>query len=355
MKNSDAAESKERVSKDLNRREFISRSFRTGVAVATVGAAGYIFHDSNPYDANSFSSGLNKNINSQQSLNSSQTGKLWSLPDFSISEEGGKLAIVHGKDRKETLNMAIKALGGIERFIKQGDVVLIKVNAAFAVSSILSATTHPDLLSEMVQICYKAGAKKVRITDNPINDPASCFLLTGIEEAAKKSGAELILPKESYFKNLTLNNARLIKEWPVLKTPFDGVTKLISMAPIKDHHRSGASMILKNGYGLLGGSRNIFHQDIHTIITELAMLVKSTLVVLDGTNTMMTNGPTGGSLSDLKPTNTMIVGTDPVAVDSFGATLLGKTPNDLPHLVQAAKAGVGKVDYQLLKPEILTI
>lgn len=83
-------------------------------------------------------------------------------------------------------------------------------------------------------------------------------------------------------------------------------------------------------------------------------MVKSTLVVLDGTNTMMSNGPTGGSLSDLKPTQTLIAGTDPVAVDSFGATLLGKTASDLPHLIQSA-AGVGTVDYLSLKPEIFTL
>lgn len=338
---------------NLNRRQFLSRSLRTGVAVAATGAVGYMFHDPKAIDAEFASMALNSNNTNSEA--SSNNGGVWRLPDFSILEQAGKLVIVRGEERTKTLEAALKALGGIEKFIKSDDIVLIKVNAAFAVSPILSATTHPDLLAAMIKICYNAGAAKVKVTDNPINDPASCFLLTGIEEATKRNGADLILPRDSYFKNLTLDNARLIKQWPVLKTPFDGVTKLISMAPIKDHHRSGASMILKNGYGLLGGRRNIFHQDIHTIITELARLVKSTLVILDGTNTMMTNGPTGGSLSDLKPTHTLIAGTDPVAVDTFGATLLGKTPQDLPHLIQAETAGVGTVDYLSLKPAILTL
>lgn len=75
------------------------------------------------------------------------------------------------------------------------------------------------------------------------------------------------------------------------------------MAPLKSHFRSGASMTMKNWYGLLGGQRNIFHQDIHGIIEELSLLMRPTLVVLDATFTMISNGPTGGSLSDLKPTN----------------------------------------------------
>jgi uncharacterized protein (DUF362 family) len=190
----------------------------------------------------------------------------------------------------------------------------------------------------------------VQVTDNPINDPASCFALTGIDQAARSAGAEVILPEERYFRPLTLKDARLIKNWPVLLRPVAGATKLIGLAPVKDHHRSGASMVMKNWYGLLGGRRNIFHQDIHTIIAELAWMVKPTLVVLDGTTTMMTNGPTGGSLSDLKETRTLIVGTDQVAADAFGATLLDKTAADLPFIAKAEALGAGTADYRSLSP-----
>jgi uncharacterized protein (DUF362 family) len=109
-------------------------------------------------------------------------------------------------------------------------------------------------------------------------------------------------------------------------------------------------MSMKNWYGLLGGRRNIFHQDIHNIIKELAMMVRPTLVVVDGTTAMMTNGPTGGSLADLKQTETMIVSTDQVAADAFGAKLLEKSATDLPHIAKAEAAGVGTSDYESLRP-----
>ena len=79
----------------------------------------------------------------------------------------------------------------------------------------------------------------------------------------------------------------------MLNEPFTGITKLIGVTPVKNHQRAGASMTLKNWYGLLGGRRNQFHQDIDGIIVELAMLIRPTFVVLDGTQSMMTNGPTG--------------------------------------------------------------
>ncbi len=316
----------------VNRREFIGRAAKAGAVLLAGGGIAALARDPSgpgPAAPEPAASGL---------------------PDFSLPDAGRRLCIVRSADRVRSLTLALQALGGIEAFVKRGDRVLIKVNAAFASPPILSATTHPDLVSELTRLCLKAGAAAVRVTDNPINDPASAFALSGIGQAARSAGAELLLPEERFFRPLTLKDARLIRSWPVLLGPFAGVTTLIGVAPVKDHHRSGASMVMKNWYGLLGGRRNIFHQDIQTIIAELARMVKPTLVVLDGTTTMVSNGPTGGSLADLKDTRTLILGTDQEAVDAYGATLLGKTAADLPFIAKAAELGAGTADYRSLSP-----
>jgi uncharacterized protein (DUF362 family) len=316
----------------LSRREFLGRAAKAGACLAAAGAIAYATHDpAGPGPA-------------------SVKPQAAPLPDFSIPGQGNKMCIAHGSDRARTLQLALQALGGIETFIQKGDRVLLKVNAAFASPPMLCATTNPQLVTELARLCYAAGAATVAVTDNPINDPASCFALTGIGQAARSAGADVILPEERFFKPMTVKGAQLIRNWPVLMVPLAGVTKLIGIAPVKDHHRSGASMVMKNWYGLLGGRRNIFHQDIQTIIAELAGMVQPTLVVLDGTTTMMTNGPTGGSLADLKETRTLIVGTDQVAVDAFGATLLGKTAADLPFIAKAEALGAGSADYRSLSP-----
>ena len=317
----------------ISRRQFIHRSAKAGLLIAAAGSLSYWLYDGTGPGPNS------------QAVNASVV-----LPDFSIPDLGSRMSIITGDDRAKTVRLGFKAIGGIESFIRKGDKVLIKVNAAFASPPILSATTNPQLLSEVVDLCLKAGASSVIVTDNPINDPESCFTLSGIGEAGGEAGAKVILPKESFFHPTTVADASLIRQWPLLYGPFEGVTKVIGIAPVKDHHRSGASMTMKNWYGLLGGRRNIFHQNIHDCIMELAMMVKPTLVILDGTTTMMTNGPTGGSLSDLKQTNTMIVSTDQVAADAFGANLLGKTLQDLQYILKAQAAGVGTADYESLKP-----
>ncbi|MFO8083232.1 MAG: DUF362 domain-containing protein [Desulfobacterales bacterium] len=318
---------------DMKRREFLVRSAKAVACSAAAGSLAYFFYDPDGPPA------LTKQEN------------LVFLPDFSLSDKRPSMAIVRGtSDRKIALETAMKALGGIDAFIEKDDRVLLKVNAAFASPPSLSATTHPDLVSETIRLCYSAGAASVTVTDNPINDPATCFLLSGIEKAALSQGAKLVVPRENLFHDTTVKDAKLIRRWPLLYAPFKGITKLIGMAPVKDHHRSGASMTMKNWYGLLGGRRNIFHQDIHGIIEELAVMVSPTLVILDGIWTMMTNGPTGGSISDLKQTNTLVVSTDQVAADAFGATLLGKNPENLPHILKAQARGIGTADFNSINP-----
>ena len=315
-----------------SRRSFISRLIKAGLSAAAVCVTGYSFYDPRRPQGE-------KRI----------TGTV-QLADFSMADIPPRLSIIRGPNRQANLRRAVAAIGGIETYIKPGDRVVLKVNAAFASPPSLSATTHPETVAEIIRLCHKAGASQVTVTDNPINDPASCFTLSGIGRITEASGAALVLPKPNYFKPISVPGANLIRNWPLLFEPFKQADKLIGIAPLKDHHRSGASMIMKNWYGLLGGRRNIFHQDIHTIIKELSMMVRPTMVILDATTTMMTNGPTGGSLSDLMDTRTIIAGTDQVAVDAVGAEILGRALSELPFIEKAAAEGSGTSDYRSLKP-----
>jgi len=320
-----------RPQSDMNRRDFLIRSAKAGIALGAATAIGYLLYDPTGPGATVEKSSV-------------------ALPDFSVPEAGRKIAIATGEDRIKTVNAALKALGGIECFVKKGDRVLIKVNAAFATPPSLCATTNPELLAEVTRLCLGAGAATVAVTDNSINNPESCFALSGIGDAARSSGAHLIVPAESLFTSITVPGSNFIRNWPVLFGAFKGATKLIGICPVKDHHRSGASMSMKNWYGFIGGRRNIFHQDIHTFIKDLALMIRPTFVILDGTFAMISNGPTGGSVSDLKQTNTMIVSTDQVAADAAGAALLGKTPADLPFIAKAEQAGAGTSDFEALNP-----
>jgi uncharacterized protein (DUF362 family) len=320
---------------ELNRRDFLKRVGYASALALAAGGLGLVLYDRKgpaPSEGQKALTGLGN----------------YALKTLTPGQ--GKMAIVRGMDRKVMVEQGVKALGGMELFIRKGDRVLIKVNAAFATPPSLGATTNPEVLAIVADLCFKAGAAQVLVTDNPINNPDSCFEISGLAHAAQTAGARLIAPRAALFDPVSLPGGKLLENWPVMAGVFPGVTKVIVVSPVKDHQRAGASMTLKNLYGFLGGRRNVFHQDINGIITELSQLLKPTLVVLDGTMTMMTNGPTGGSLSDLKDTGTLVVSTDPVAADAVGVELLGRTLADVPYILMAEKAGAGTADYHRLNP-----
>ena len=244
------------------------------------------------------------------------------------------------------LRAAIGELGGdqgISRFIKKGDVVLIKPNVGFERDPRLGATTNPDVLRGLIRLVREAGAKKVLVADNPIEQPAACFARSRIQEAAEQGGAKVILPAVVHFRSIQVRAAspdparhEALGTWPIFWKPLAEADKVIGIAPVKDHNLCNASMSMKNWYGLLGGRRNQFHQAIHHIVSDLGFMMSPTLVINDATRVMMKNGPTGGRLEDVKEGNAIAAGVDPIALDAWTCEhLLGRDPARLTYLQYA--------------------
>ena len=232
---------------------------------------------------------------------------------------------------------------GVRHFITKGDVVVIKPNVAFDKNPDLGATTSPDTVSAVVKLCLSAGARKVIVCDNPINNPESCFFKTKVGDAALRAGAELMMPQDSYFEQLYVGGETITNTWRMFYRPFREATKVIGISPVKDHNLCKATVTMKNWYGLLGNPRNQFHQNIHGIISDFALMMKPTLVIADGRKLLMRNGPTGGSLNDVKKSDTIVVGTDSVSVDSWCVTrLLEKQRHDIIYLDKVISRGLGK-------------
>ncbi len=258
------------------------------------------------------------------------------------------LGVARGSRVDAMLRAAVDAIGGIRRFVSAGDVVLVKPNVAFERSAPLGATTSPEVVAALVRLCREAGASEVRVADNPIESPAACFERSGVRKAAVDAGARVYLPTAADFRLLETPGATHIARWPFFWRPFAGVTKVIGVAPVKDHNLCRASMTTKNWYGLLGGRRNQLHQDIHGIVADLALMLRPTFVVLDGTRVLWRSGPTGGSLADVREGRTLVASTDSLAADAFGwDDLLGRAGEPLPaYFAKAASRGLGTPDWR---------
>jgi uncharacterized protein (DUF362 family) len=258
------------------------------------------------------------------------------------------LGVARGSRVPAMVRAAVDAIGGIGRFVSRGDVVVIKPNVAFERPAVLGATTHPEVLTALVHLVREAGAAEVRVADNPIESPQSCFVRTGIQQAAVAAGARVFLPSPGEFATLHVPGATWIESWPFFWRPFQGAHKVIGVAPVKDHNLCRASMTTKNWYGLLGGRRNQFHQDIHGIIADLALMLRPTFVLLDGSRVLFRSGPTGGSLGDVKAGRTIVASTDSLSADAFGwSELLERKGEELPaYFARSAARKLGDPDWR---------
>ena len=247
---------------------------------------------------------------------------------------------------KDLTTRIFDAAGGMTHFVSKGDVVAIKPNISWARRPDLAATTNPEVLAAVIELCYEAGAKKVRIVDHTIHDARRCFAITGAGAVAKKTGADLVFPRSSLMRRMKINGDRL-DIWPVF-TPLVEADKLINLPIAKTHGLSTLTLGIKNWIGGVGGRRYALHQDIHRTILDLAQFFKPTLTLIDAINIMVKHGPSGGSLSDVSIKNTLILSDDPVAADARATKLFGYSPNEIGSIRLGKRWGLGTDDLQQL-------
>ncbi len=264
------------------------------------------------------------------------------------------VVIVEGGEPVQLAQAALRELGGIERFVSRGDTVLVKPNIGWDRTPEQAANTNPDLVAEIVRQCLNAGAKKVVVTDVSCNDPRRCFQRSGIAEAARKAGAEVVLPSPSGFREVDIEG-EVLRNWQILE-PFLSANKIINLPIAKHHSLSGATLGMKNWFGMLGGQRNQLHQHIHESLVDLADFVRPTLTVVDCYRVLLRNGPTGGSLEDVATKKTMVAGTDPVAIDAYAAKAFWNLDVDaMPYLKLASQRGLGQYEFEKVNSKIVKL
>lgn len=265
------------------------------------------------------------------------------------------LVVVKGKGKKPTdiTKAAIDAMGGIRKFISKGDIVVIKPNMAWDRLPEHAANTNPEVVATIVKLCFDAGAKKVKVFDRSVNDPRRCYKQSGIADAASSLGAEVSFIDDRRFKDISIKG-HVLKSWPLYKDVFEA-DKVINVPIAKNHGLAKLTMSMKNWMGVMGGQRGAIHQRLGECLADLCLVIKPTLTILDAIRILTANGPQGGDLKDVKRLDTVIVGIDQVAVDSYGATLFGMKGSDLSYVKAGAEIGIGKMDISRLKIKILNV
>jgi uncharacterized protein (DUF362 family) len=185
----------------------------------------------------------------------------------------------------------------------------------------------------------------VIVADISCNDPQRCFARSGILRAAGAAGAEVLDARQLRMVPATLAGALAGLE---LCAPLLEVDRVINVPVAKHHGSSRATLGMKNWFGVLGKGRARLHQDLHRCIAELGATFRPTLTIVDATRVLLANGPTGGSLSDVRAVGAVAAGVDPVLCDAWGALQLGVDPHSLGFIAEAEQRRLGAADARLV-------
>jgi uncharacterized protein (DUF362 family) len=270
------------------------------------------------------------------------------IKDALAAREAPLVAVAEGTDYGAITRKAIAAVGGMRKFVKAGDVVVVKPNIGWDRSVELAANTHPLVVRAVVEECLAAGAKRVKVFDNTCNDSRRCYVNSGIEEVLKGiKGVECKHIEQERFKMVTLNG-RFLKEWELYDEALSA-NVFINVPVAKHHGLSRLTLGLKNVMGVMGGNRGYIHRNIDVALADVNVHLKSHLTVIDATRILTAHGPQGGNIADVKKINKVIASADIVAADAFATTLFGLKPADIAVTVAAYQRGLGEMSLERIK------
>lgn len=276
------------------------------------------------------------------------------LSQVTLGQKAGRqqqpVVVVAEKDKPaELVRKAIKALGGMGRFVKKGNRVLIKPNIAFARPPEGAANTNPEVVAELVQLCFEAGAKEVIVLDYTLDPARITYEMSGIAKAAEAKGARMVYVSPRDFVPIEVPKGKILSAYDVrvLKQVLDADV-FINVPIAKTHGSARLTLGMKNLMGIIQ-DRGAWHRsgDLHQCIADFVTAVKPHLTVIDAIRILASGGPKGPGRVEQK--DTIIASTDIVAADAYATTLFGLTPNDVPHIIKAAELGVGVADLKRVK------
>jgi len=270
------------------------------------------------------------------------------IKDVLAARETSLVAVAEGTDYAAITRKAINAIGGMRKFVKPGDVVVVKPNIGWDRAPEFAATTNPLVVRTVVAECLAAGAGKVKVFDRTCNDPRRCYVTSGIENALKgMKGVECKQIEQERFRKVVLNG-RFLKEWELYDEALSA-NVFINVPVAKHHGLSTLTLGLKNVMGVMGGNRGYIHRNIDVALADVNAHVKSHLTVIDATRILTAHGPQGGNIADVKKLNKVIASTDIVAADAFATTLFGLKPADIAVTVAAHKRGLGEMELNKIR------
>jgi uncharacterized protein (DUF362 family) len=274
----------------------------------------------------------------------------------SLAHAAGEADLIIAKNGSpsQLLQAAMAPLGGMGRFVKKGQRVVIKANIAWARTPEQACTNNPELLSALIKMCYEAGAKRVAVWDHTCDNYQFTFSRSGLKETAQKAGADIFSGHgRNVYKQVEVPKGKKLKTAEVLKDVLESDVFINFPLP-KHHFATELTLGLKNLIGIVWDMEQLHKIDLHQCIADINTLRRPDLVVMDAIRILTTNGPKGpGKTEDI---GEVIASTDIVAADAYAAAFFkhpktGKPfkPEEIKFVKNAYELGLGEIDLSKVR------
>ncbi len=275
-------------------------------------------------------------------------------PALSLAETSTPhLGLARGKPGPAT-EAAVKLMGGMGAYVRQGDNVLIKPNMSFSAGPEAGITTHPEVVESLARLCLQSGASRVFIMDNTLQDSSACLENSGIGRIAEKfpDRVEVQATSASHrFRQAEIPRGKQLASCDILKEAL--AADVLIAAPVAKHHGSTrVSLSMKGMMGLIQNRGDLhWKYDLNTAIVDLGTRLWADLTVVDATRALTSNGPSGPG--EVTRPEIVIASRDMVAADAKAADLIQWYRQSVParkvgHIREAHERGLGRMDVENL-------
>ena len=284
------------------------------------------------------------------SLYASTIGRIPGFASKHIVSRPGNydLVAVRGSEPVAMYHRAMSEMGGMQQYVKPGQRVVVKPNAAWDTPPERAANTNPDLVGAIVKDCLDAGAAQVFVFDHTCDNWQMAYENSGIEPAVRAAGGRMVPGNfERNFRDVTIPGAKRLKEAKVHEQILDADV-FINVPVLKHHGSTTVTIAMKNLMGIVWDRRFWHRNDLHQCIADFCLFRKPDLNIVDGYRVMTQNGPKGTSTSDLALMKSLLISSDIVAVDAASTLIFGAQPRDIGHLRIAHEMNIGTINLENL-------
>ncbi len=256
-----------------------------------------------------------------------------------------------GKDYQELVDRVLGPLGGMGKFVRRGDKVVVKPNIGWDRNPDQAANTHPQVVRALVERALDAGAGEVLVFDRTCNEERRCYINSGMEDALvgiKDKRLKFFHPDDRKYVPVDIERGKAVRRLEIYRDALEA-DSYINVPVAKHHGLSRLTLGLKNSMGVLGGNRGVMHHSLGQKLADLATVIQPKLTVIDATRILLNNGPQGGNLADVRVLDTLVASTDPVAADAYATTLFGLKPEEIESTVAAYGLGLGEMELTKIR------